>query len=254
MKRIGNGLAAFVMMGLMWGSCGCTDKEAIIITPADTLSAGYEVEEDSKSKSKEELAEGTETAETARTAESAGTAEVAKTERMPAGQNPEGEENRLLVHICGAVVNPGVYELEEGKRIWHAVEMAGGFAQQADENYLNQARKLVDGMKIYIPTKEETERAAQSILLQGEELFPTDEAFFWDEMEKTAENGEVLININKATLEQLCTLPGIGEGKAQNIIEYRTKQGSYGSIEEIMNVEGIKEGLFEKIRDKITVS
>lgn len=148
----------------------------------------------------------------------------------------------LLVHICGAVANPGVYELAEGDRICHAVEKAGGFTTQADQNYLNQAQKITDGMRIYIPTQEETALAAEDILLLTDDL----------QQAHASESG--LININTAGLEQLCSLPGIGEGKAQNIIAYREEKGSYTSIEEIMNVEGIKEGLFEKIRDKITVS
>ena len=144
------------------------------------------------------------------------------------GRNSDKEAVSLLVHICGAVKNPGVYELSEGDRICHAVEKAGGFTTQADQNYLNQAQKVTDGMRIYIPTQEETALETEDILL--------------------------LININTAGMEQLFSLPGIGEGKAQNIIAYLEEKGSYTSIEEIMNVEGIKEGLFEKIRDKITVS
>lgn len=158
------------------------------------------------------------------------------------GRNSDKEAVSLLVHICGAVKNPGVYELLEGDRICHAVEKAGGFTTQADQNYLNQAQKITDGMRIYIPTQEETALAAEDILLLTDDL----------QQAHASESG--LININTAGLEQLCSLPGIGEGKAQNIIAYREEKGSYTSIEEIMNVEGIKEGLFEKIRDKITVS
>ena len=157
-------------------------------------------------------------------------------------KDSDKEAVSLLVHICGAVANPGVYELAEGDRICHAVEKAGGFTTQADQNYLNQAQKITDGMRIYIPTQEETALAAEDILLLTDDL----------QQAHASESG--LININTAGLEQLCSLPGIGEGKAQNIIAYREEKGSYTSIEEIMNVEGIKEGLFEKIRDKITVS
>ncbi|MBQ8878154.1 MAG: helix-hairpin-helix domain-containing protein, partial [Lachnospiraceae bacterium] len=158
------------------------------------------------------------------------------------GRNSDKEAVSLLVHICGAVKNPGVYELSEGDRICHAVEKAGGFTTQADQNYLNQAQKVTDGMRIYIPTQEETALETEDILLLTDDL----------QQAHAGESG--LININTAGMEQLCSLPGIGEGKAQNIIAYREEKGSYTSIEEIMNVEGIKEGLFEKIRDKITVS
>lgn len=196
----------FLLLGtLLIIMCACKKKDAVIVTASDN-----------------EVAEVTEVYEEI---------EADRTEPVS-----------LLIHICGAVSNPGVYELSEGDRICHAVEKAGGFTTRADQNYLNQAQKLTDGMRIYIPTQEETALAA-------EDIFPIS-----DDLQRAKENESCLININTATLEQLCNLPGIGEGKAQSIIAYREEKGSYTSIEEIMNVEGIKEGLFEKIRDRITVS
>lgn len=186
--------------------CGCTDKPVVTISTVD---------EETVSEQEESLKE------------------------IP-NDNGKQETNRLLIHICGAVSNPGVYELAEGERICHAIEQAGGFTRQADENYLNQAQKLTDGMRIYIPTKEETSQIPKDNLLQSQELRQVSES--------------ERININTATIAQLCSLPGIGEGKAQSIITYREEKGKFSSIEEIMNVEGIKEGLFEKIRDSITVS
>lgn len=147
------------------------------------------------------------------------------------------QQRVCVVHICGAVVNPGVYTLEEGSRIYQAVEKAGGFREDAREDYLNQADLIADGMKIYVPTCEETE----GLLLEGmTEGAGTDDA-------------AGLVNINTADEERLCTLPGVGSAKARSIIAYREKNGSYQRIEDIMNVEGIKEGLFQKIRDSITV-
>lgn len=133
----------------------------------------------------------------------------------------------IVVHICGAVVSPGVYEFPAGSRIYQAVEAAGGFSKEARQDYLNQAAILQDGSKLYVPTLEE-----------AAEVMPEDDG---------------LVNINTATEEELCSLTGIGSGKAKSIIAYRTEKGSFKAIEDIMNVEGIKDGLFQKIRDSITV-
>lgn len=182
--------------------------------------------------------------------------ENSERERMTA----EEEETLLLVHICGAVASPGVYEFEEGDRLYHAIEKAGGFLPEADKDYLNQAWKLSDGMQICVPTREQTlpeeatgrQYGVKSSLSQWE----TAEDILQGEIpENFPGNGSLdkAVNINTASKEVLCTLPGIGEGKAQSIIDYREKKGGYETIEEIMNVEGIKEGLFEKIKSSITV-
>lgn len=144
-----------------------------------------------------------------------------------------------VVHICGAVKNPGIYILEEGSRIYQAIEQAGGFCEEADQNYLNQADRLVDGMKLYVPTKEE---AAEG---------PGD----WQNANSSSVSysGDTLININTAGEELLCTLSGVGSTRAKSIIAYREKNGAFQKIEDIMNVNGIKEGLFQKIKDSITV-
>lgn len=159
--------------------------------------------------------------------------------------SPEEEQPYLVVHICGAVVNPGVYELPEGSRLYQAVREAGGFTIEAEQDYLNQAQVLSDGMKLYIPTTEEVSMAEQEGALPD---------FFIETAGETMSDASSgLVNINTATEEELCTLSGIGSGKARSIIAYRTEKGRYEKIEDIMNVEGIKDGLFEKIKDSITV-
>ncbi len=150
-------------------------------------------------------------------------------------QEEEKGPESIVIHICGAVVNPGVYELPEGSRIFQAVQAAGGFSEEARQDFLNQASVLSDGIRLYVPTMEETENIPENI---SEGI--------------SGEDGG-LVNINTADEEELCTLTGIGSGKAQSIIEYRTKNGNFQKIEDIMNVEGIKDGLFQKIRDSITV-
>lgn len=152
----------------------------------------------------------------------------------------QNEDLELVVHICGAVNCPGVYTLAAGSRLYEAVTMAGGFSAEADPTYHNLARYLEDEERIYILTYAETKELTVQEKAEGEE---------------GAEVTSVgtLINLNTATKEQLTTLPGIGEARAESILEYRAKVGTFTDIEEIMNISGIGEAMFAKIRDKITV-
>lgn len=151
----------------------------------------------------------------------------------------------VFVHVCGAVENPGVYELAGDARVYQAVEAAGGFLPEACEEYVNQAGVLTDGKRLYIPTEDEVRELSQA----GKDTL-TEELLLQSDSETDPADG--LVNINTASMEELCTLPGIGEGKARHIISYRESTGKFEQIEDIMKVEGIKEGLFGKIRDLIT--
>lgn len=154
----------------------------------------------------------------------------------------ETEAGTIFVYICGAVENPGVYELAEGSRIFEAVSLAGGFRGDACEEYVNQAQEVTDAMKIYIPTKKEIE--------SGD--YHGAEGNGGIEVQSQKEESS-LININTADKERLLTLPGIGESRAEAIIDHRESNGKFTKIEDIMNVSGIKEGAFQKIKDKICV-
>ncbi len=145
----------------------------------------------------------------------------------------------VYVHVSGAVNAPGVYQLPEKSRTYEAIASAGGFRTDADQDYINLAREVADGEKITVLTTEEARalRAAEDAAAIAEE--------------GTASSGKV--NLNTADLSRLCTLPGVGESRARSIIAYREKNGGFQKIEDIMKVSGIKEGLFEKIRDLITV-
>ena len=139
------------------------------------------------------------------------------------------KESTILVHVCGAVANEGVYELPEGSRVADAVEAAGGFSEDADRTYLNLAEPLEDGEQVRIYTGEEAEQQRAK-----------DEA-----------SADGLININTAALEELMTLPGIGEARAQAIIAYRNVYGDFQEISDIMKVSGIKEAAYAKLKDRI---
>ena len=141
------------------------------------------------------------------------------------------EDAVVCVYVCGEVISPGVYELRAESRIGEAIEAAGGMTGEAASTWLNLAERITDGQKIEVPSKE-----------QAEEL-----------LDKSAQEENGLINLNTATAEQLMTLRGIGESKAEDILNYREQHGGFGSIEELMQIPGIKERVFEKIKDQITV-
>ena len=163
-------------------------------------------------------------------------------------QEPVKEEipQSVVVYVCGAVVDPGVYELPEGSRIDDAVLAAGGFSEDADRTYVNLAARVTDGAKLQIPTTLETSDEA---LTAGIDSFDGEALGTGSGPAQDSE----LININTASLNELTTLPGIGEGIAGKIIKYRDENGSFKCIEDIMKVSGIKDKLFSKIKDHIIV-
>lgn len=140
-------------------------------------------------------------------------------------------EQTLCVYVCGAVLDPGVYELNQGSRIVAAVDAAGGFLPDAATEAVNLAEYLQDGMQIVVPTKAEAEKAKSEILKR--------------------EDGRV--NLNTASVAELCTLSGIGEAKAEAILAYRTEIGAFSSIEQLKEVTGIGERLFNQIKNSIYI-
>ena len=163
------------------------------------------------------------------------------TDKEPSSKDHK-EAEELVVYVCGAVNEPGICVLAPGSRLYEAVTMAGGFSAEAVPAYHNLARDIMDGERIYILSTEEIKALSVEQQVAGE----NGEA-------NSSETGTGQINLNTATTEQLMELPGIGEAKAAAIISYRTKAGAFADIEEIMNVNGIGEAMFEKIKDKITV-
>ena len=134
-----------------------------------------------------------------------------------------------FVYICGAVAQPGVYELPAKSRVYEAVRMAGGLTAEA----CNQAEEVTDGQMIKVLTEQEAAEA--------------------QEVEKNETPGGK-VNINSADAAELMTIPGIGASKAESILAYRRESGGFASVEEIMNITGIKEGVYSRIKDYITVN
>ncbi|WP_455721095.1 helix-hairpin-helix domain-containing protein [Agathobacter sp.] len=151
---------------------------------------------------------------------------------------------KWCVYICGSVANPGVYYMDHGTRICDLVDMAGGMTAEACTNYWNLAEELYDGRMIYVPTAKEIEDNFSP------ELWDRDGG--QSAGESNTSSGKV--NINTATKEQLMTLSGIGESKADSIIKYRTENGSFSAVEDITKVSGIGEAMLNKIKDDITVN
>lgn len=142
-------------------------------------------------------------------------------------------QETVFVHICGEVVNPGVYEVECGSRICDVLVLAGGFTDNAATDLVNMAAPAEDGMQVVIPSVAQMEANARP-LAESSDSHP--------------------VNINTADKERLMTLPGIGESRAEAILTYRQEKGRFSKTEDIMQVDGIKEGLYNKIKDKICVN
>ena len=178
------------------------------------------------------------------------------TDRTELSDASSEEAKTLVVHICGAVSAPGVYELPAGSRIIDAVEAGGGFLPEADEACCNLAEEIVDGCQIYIMTKTESCADGQTEKKAGIQTSPDSDMQTTDRNVRSnsapaLENG--LVNLNTADVAALMTLPGIGESRAKAIISYREQQGAFTKIEDIMKISGIKQAAFSKIKDKITV-
>lgn len=152
--------------------------------------------------------------------------------RSPRGEGvtllPPPTPAPIVVDVSGAVPRPGVYELPEGSRVRDVVQAAGGFLAEADKSQVNLAAPLVDGQKVEIPYAAGMEAPA-------------------------ATQPAILLDINYASVEELETLPGIGPTLAENIVMYREENGPFLRIEDIMNVPGIGESTFERIKDLIYV-
>jgi len=162
-------------------------------------------------------------------------------------------DDGIAVYVCGAVREAGVYYLPADARICDAIREAGGFSEDADTEWLNQAQHLNDADRITVYTREETasmkEAGADDPGGRSQSVSSDAESTG----ERAQEGAAGAVNLNTATREQLMTLPGIGESKADSIIRYREETGPFSCIEDVMNISGIKNSVYSKIRDLITV-
>lgn len=155
----------------------------------------------------------------------------------------ENEEEEVVVDIKGAVANPGVYRVQKKAIIQDVITLAGGITKDADTTNLNLSKKVSNEMVITVFTKSEMK--AQEFVKEPIKDSATSDNKVSSESSK--------VSLNHASLEELETLPGIGEAKAKIIIEYREKCGDFTSIEELKNIKGIGEKVYEKLESYITV-
>ena len=178
--------------------------------------------------------------------------EVAKENNMTSNREENGTKNldgKIVIHITGAVKKTGILVLPEGARIADAIDAAGGNTENADLDEVNLAYVLLDGQKVYIPSKEDkvkleskayiTSRSGNNVIVQA--------------TNEDKKEGSGKVNINTATQSELENLPGVGEAIASRIIEYREQNGKFNKIEDLQNVKGIGDAKFNNMKDYVII-
>lgn len=203
--------------------------------------------------------------------------EEVKAEVLPINETETKEEIKTIkIEVKGAVNYPGVYEIEENSRVIDAINLAGGTLENANTSIINLSKKLEDEMVIIIYTNEDIQNykndnkkieyiyldkkcecpdTVNKACINNNNVYATEETNdeTTNESNQNTTEQNKLININTASSAELITLTGIGESKAQKIIEYRTKNGNFKNIDELQNVDGIGTSIIEKIKDQITI-
>ena len=184
---------------------------------------------------------------------------IVKIEKKEENKDEKKEIKKIKIDIKGEINTPGVYELTEENNVMDAINLAGGLTNKSDTSNINLSKKLTDEMVIIVYSKQDI------INMKEQEKItcpPCNNACIEEKDEtskinitekKETNEPKEKININNANIEELQTLTGIGQAKAQNIIDYRNKNGGFKDIEEIKNVQGIGEAAYEKIKDNITI-
>ena len=204
-------LSIALFTGIFCAGCGARSDEILLESQEDTSDTVEETEQEERE----------------------------MTDEIPS-VTPEPQE--IFVDVCGAVNQPGVYEMDPDSRVFQAIEGAGGLTEEASGISVYQALALCDVLQVYVPT-----------------VLVAEEGSFVRAVPETTGTGESMgtedgiVNLNTADAETLKTLSGIGDSKAQAILAYREEHGGFSSIEEIMQVPGIKESTFSMIKDKIAV-
>ena len=235
------------LLQILAGLTGCKDDgtefmEKELVQEESTEASGMDAEQEEPKDTESEVSGK---------ASAGAVADISQKKQNESAEEPAPEVEKQLpeisdtpqtiyVDICGAVTSPGVYELPYGSRVFQAIEQAGGYLPEAAASYLNRIAATQDGSEVTAENSTETASGQKSA---GED---SGEA-------ETASSTEQKIDLNTADVSQLTTLTGVGESKALAIIAYREENGPFTSAEDIMNVPGIKEGTYEKIKDKIAI-
>ena len=271
-------IAAFILLALMFAcGCSCGAGEPVLepVPTAENADTSFRSRENSDSGNSQQNGDQSKNG--------------ARQEETPAHDSDDDSapQKQVTVHVCGAVKKEGVYVLPEGSRIQDAVEAAGGFSDNADRSCLNLAMQIEDAWQIRVPSREETEdlqnqqgdagQGSASVPAQGNPgisgipEYPgitdgTDSPFIvrgkdapgdlsggGSQTDNSTDAQPVRINLNTASKEELMRIPGVGEAKAQRIIDYRRQNGRFEAIEDLMKVPGIKNASFQKMKEYITV-
>ena len=267
------------LLQILAGLTGCKDDgteflEKELVQEESTEASGMDAEQEEPKDTESEVSGK---------ASAGAAADISQKKQNESAEEPAPEVEKQLpeisdtpqtiyVDICGAVTSPGVYELPYGSRVFQAIEQAGGYLPEAAASYLNRAKGLSDGQQVYVPTQAEVDSQRIAATQDGSEVTAVNSqvlAVTQDGTEASSgndtDNGtgqeasgedtgtEQKIDLNTADVSQLTTLTGVGESKALAIIAYREENGPFTSAEDIMNVPGIKEGTYEKIKDKIAI-
>ena len=224
----------FVLLCMLMCMCqGCSDEEVMEII--------------SEEGNKEQFSDNEQISDNAiDVAKDTGVENTEKTENIETN-----DSQSFVVYVSGYVNNPGVYELSAGSRVIDAIDAAGGYSKEAYDNYLNLASLIADGQMIYVPSEEEVESGSiERGVASGADGSGVGGVTGGNGGGNSSGSG-ALVNINQASKEELMTLPGIGESKADKIIAYREENGRFSTPEGIMEISGIKDVLYNKIKDKI---
>lgn len=227
---------------LLFTGCGRGGRE---IVPARETAGGFETEKDTEEGQEKKSDLSGEMIGSKETAVPAPDQETSTAEN----KNLHNEKT-VVVHVCGAVNSPGIYTMPEGSRLWEAVKAAGGVTEDGAGDYLNMAAPVTDGEKVVVPFLADVEEPFGEAGTLPSRAAESGAAGNGSGKDNGAAAGPV--NLNTAGLEQLMTLPGVGESKAKAIMEYRENTGPFTVPEDITNVSGIKQGSYEKLKDYIT--
>ena len=252
-------ISLILLAGVLY-SCRGQEPEGQIVLQEETSGQKESVDtkesESSKTKDgKQENSNGkeaTESEEADRTSVNPSGQDIA--ENKSSGETSDSTGNTIYIHICGAVKSPDVYEVESGTRLVDVIKLAGGLTKEAAGDYVNQAAKVEDGQKVYIPTKDEVKDLETNVLISDINQLDANSTSKSEEPGSADSAASSKVNINTASAEELMTLPGIGESKAESIMTYRQEHGGFKTIEEIKNINGIKDSVYNKISDRITVN
>ena len=173
-------------------------------------------------------------------------------------ENKEEDEKKYKVDIKGQINNPGIYEVPISSRVIDVINLAGGLTVNADTSVINLSKKVIDEMVIIVYSKDEVtnfkktkeieQQVQEQCIQKDENSLKNDACISYNKNTSTNK-----VSINNASKEELMTLPGIGESKAKDIIDYRTKNGPFKKIEDLKNIPGIGENVYNNLKENITL-